>query len=87
MSQGCDAEFFQVLGRQAREYRLVNVTLAECRLIFPEAQAPQLDHNVHGRAPRSGVTHIICWASECVRGRVCVLGVWALGFGALMNAR
>jgi hypothetical protein len=33
--------------RQARKNRLVYVILAECRLVFPEAQAPQPDHNVH----------------------------------------
>src|SRR5215813_13693309 len=42
-----DAKLLQVLVRQARENRLVNVILAEDRLIFPEAQAPQPDHNVH----------------------------------------
>jgi hypothetical protein len=34
-------------GRQARENRLVYLILAECRLILPEAQAPQPDHDVH----------------------------------------
>ena len=44
-----DAKLLQGLVRQARENRLVYVILAECRLILPEAQAPQPDHNVHDR--------------------------------------
>ena len=46
---------------QAAANRLVYVVLAECRLIFPEAQAPQPDHNVHGSAPQSGggVHHVL----------------------------
>ena len=47
-----DAKFFQVLGRQARKDRLVYLILAECRLIRPEAQAPQPDHDVHDGAPK-----------------------------------
>ena len=42
-----DAKLLQVLRRQARKNRLVYLILAECRLILPEAQAPQPDHNVH----------------------------------------
>jgi hypothetical protein len=45
-----DAEVFQVLRREVRQDRLVYLILAECRLIFPEAQAPQPDHNVHDGA-------------------------------------
>ena len=45
---------------------LVYVILAECRLILPEAQAPQPDHNVHDGRLQSGVTHIICRGSEGV---------------------
>jgi hypothetical protein len=41
---------------QARENRLVYVILAECRLILPEAQVPQPDHNVHRGAPQLGGT-------------------------------
>src|SRR5262249_7713204 len=44
------AEFLQVLVRQARKNRLVYVILAEDRLILPEAQAPQPDHDVHDGA-------------------------------------
>src|SRR5262245_40221746 len=49
-----DAKLLQVLFRQARKNRLVDVILAECRLILPEAQAPQPDHNVHDGAPTIG---------------------------------
>ena len=50
MPNGRDAELLQVLLRQAREDRLVYLILAECRLVFFEAQAPQPDHNVHDGA-------------------------------------
>jgi hypothetical protein len=40
-------KLFQVLARQTRENHLVYVILAEDRLVFPEAEAPQPDHNVH----------------------------------------
>ena len=49
-----DAKLLQGLVRQARENRLVYVILAECRLILPEAQAPQPDHNVHDDAHNRG---------------------------------
>src|SRR5262245_31168804 len=52
----CDAKLLQVLVRQAREDRLVYLILAECRLILPEAQAPQPDHDVHDSAPNSGLS-------------------------------
>ena len=54
MSQGRDAEFFQVLGRQVRQDLFGYLILAECGLIFPEAQAPQPDHDVHDGAPTHG---------------------------------
>ena len=49
-----DAKLLQVLFRQARKNRLVYLILAECRLILPEAQAPQPDHNVHDGAHNRG---------------------------------
>ena len=61
-----DAKLLQVLVRQARENRLVYLILAECRLILPEAQAPQPDHNVHDGAPYSGVAHIMVPAPKGV---------------------
>ena len=70
MPKGGDAKLLQVLVRQARKDRLVYFILAECRLVLPEAQAPQPDHNVHSGAPQSGVAHIICWSCECVQGGV-----------------
>jgi hypothetical protein len=48
-----------VLVRQARKNRLVYVILAKCRLVLPEAQAPQPDHNVHEGAPSCGLEHTI----------------------------
>ena len=49
-----DAKLLQVLLREARQNRLVYLVLAECRLVLPEAQAPQPDHNVHSDAPSAG---------------------------------
>ena len=40
--------------RQVRQDRLVYLVLAECRLILPEAQAPQPDHDVHEGTRTSG---------------------------------
>ena len=54
-----DAKLLQLLVRQARKNRLVYVILAECRLVLPEAQAPQPDYNVHDGARTQGVPHII----------------------------
>jgi hypothetical protein len=68
-----DAKLLQVLVRQARENRLIYVILTECRLILPEAQAPQPDHNVHDGRPTIMVAHIIGWGSEGVQGGVGVL--------------
>ena len=65
-----DAKLFQVLVRQARENRLVNVILAEDRLILPEAQTPQSDHDVHDGAPYSGLQHIIVPSGGSVQERL-----------------
>ena len=54
MPERGDAKLLQVLRRQARKNRLVYLVLAECRLVLPEAQAPQPDHNVHDGAPTRG---------------------------------
>src|SRR5215475_2774022 len=67
MPECCDAKLLQVVVRQARENRLVYVILAECRLILPEAQAPQPDHDVHNQRPPSGVAHIMVCLGECVQ--------------------
>ena len=62
-----DAKLLQVLVRQARENRLVYVILAECRLVLPEAQAPQPDHNVHNARPQSVAGHIMVRLDEGVQ--------------------
>src|SRR6516225_7672021 len=62
-----DSKLLQVLVRQARENRLVYVILAEDRLILPEANAPQPDHNVHDGDPNSGLPHIIVLLGEGVQ--------------------
>jgi hypothetical protein len=49
-----DAKLLQGLVRQTRKNRLVYLIFAECCLIFAEAQAPQLDHDVHDGAPTHG---------------------------------
>ena len=45
-----NAKLFEVLGGEAREGPLVDLVVAECRLVFFEAQAPQPDHHVHDGA-------------------------------------
>ena len=54
-----DAKLLQGLVRQARKNRLVYLILAECRLILPEAQAPQPDHDVHTGAQKLAVAHMM----------------------------
>ena len=72
MPDCCDAKLLEGLVRQARKNRLVYLVLAECRLILPEAQAPQPDHNVHDEAPASP-----CSISSCERhGEVWEAWVW-----------
>ena len=78
-AQRGDAKLLQGLVRQARKNRLVYVILAESRLVLPEAQAPQPDHNVHEGAHNRGVACIIFWGSEGVQGGV--------GFSGLRKAR
>jgi hypothetical protein len=63
-----DAKLLQVVRREIWQDRLVYLILAECRLVLPEAQAPQPDHNVHDGAPTIGVAHIIFGGSEGVQG-------------------
>ena len=55
MTNRADAKFLQVLRRQVRENRLVYLVLAEYRLILPEAQAPQPDHDVHDGVSNLGL--------------------------------
>ena len=73
MPQRGNAKLLQVLSRQARKNRFVNLVLAERSLILSKAKAPQPNHNVHRGAPQSGVACIICRVSEGVQGGVEVL--------------
>ena len=50
MPECANAKLFEVLGGEAREDPLVDLVVAECRLVFFEAKAPQPDHNVHDGA-------------------------------------
>jgi len=50
-----DAKLLQILSRQVWQDRLVYLVFAEYRLVLPEAEAPQPDHDVHFERPRSGV--------------------------------
>jgi hypothetical protein len=63
MTYGTNPDFLQVLLGQVREDPLVDLVVAECRLVLFEAQAPQPDHHVHDgahnqwwRTSSSGVT-------------------------------
>ena len=49
--EGRDAKLLQVLRRQVRQDRFVNLVLAEDLLVLSEAKAPQPNHNVHNDAP------------------------------------
>jgi hypothetical protein len=62
----CDAKLLQVLVRQARENRIVYLMLAKCRLILPEAEAPQPDHDVYDGCPSiMGGAHHLPGKREC----------------------
>ena len=61
-----DAKLLQSLVRQARKDRLVYLILAECRLILPEAKAPQPACHVHDGA-HSALLHIIVRSGESVQ--------------------
>jgi hypothetical protein len=52
MTDRTNADFFQVLLRQAREDPFVYLVLAECRLIASEAQGAQPIPDVHECAPK-----------------------------------
>jgi hypothetical protein len=47
MPQYGDAKLLQVLVREARKDRFVNLVLAEGRLVFPKAKASQPRQHVH----------------------------------------
>ena len=74
-----NAKLFEVLGGEARQDPLVNLVVAEGRLVLFEAQAPQPDHNVHDGA------HNQWWrASSAGEARVSRV---ALGFSGFRKAR
>ena len=50
MPDNTDAQILQVVCRQGRQDRLVNLIFAECRLVPFEAKAPQPTPDVHHRA-------------------------------------
>ena len=54
MTQRRDAKLLEVLRRQVGQDRLVYLVFAEDRLVLPEAQAPQPDHNIHDGAYNRG---------------------------------
>jgi hypothetical protein len=62
-----DAKLLEVLFCQARKNRLVYLILAEDRLILPEAQAPQPDHNVHDGAYNRGQRTSSAWGARVSR--------------------
>ena len=53
MSDKSDTKVLQVLRRQTRQDDVVDLILAECRLILFEAKPPQPTSDVHGAAPGS----------------------------------
>ena len=65
MPECANAKLFEVLGGEAREDPLVDLVVAECRLVFFEAKAPQPDQNVHEGTQIQG-----CRTSSCSPERV-----------------
>src|ERR1700758_3725280 len=68
MTNGADADFLQVLRREAWQDLFGNLVFAECGLVLPKTEAPQPDHNVHDGRPQSVVACIICRRGESVQG-------------------
>src|SRR5277367_7162241 len=54
MTDRTNADFLQVLLGQVREDPFVDLVVAESRLVFFEAQAPQPDHHIHQGAHNQG---------------------------------
>jgi hypothetical protein len=67
--QGANAKLLQVLGRQPREDRVVNIVLAEGRLVSFEAQAPQPLPEVHNFSFNSLPSMIVQRGQSVQRGR------------------
>src|SRR5262245_58135430 len=59
MPDKSDTKILQVLCRQTRQDRVVDLILAECRLIFFEAKPPQPTSDVHD--------HTHHWFAACQR--------------------
>src|SRR6516162_5184939 len=76
-----DAKLLQDLVRQARQDRLVNLILAECRLILPEAQAPQPDHNVHDGPHNRG------WSTSSAGAKKLSRTGWIMGISEVHKDR
>src|SRR5258708_7702125 len=57
MPDKADTKILQVLRRQTRQNRVVDLILAECRLILFEAKPPQPTSDVHGGAPVRTALH------------------------------
>src|SRR5579862_7542593 len=64
-----NTKLLQVLSRQARKNRFVNLVLAELSLILSKAKAPQPDHDVHGGTQNSALQLIIVGAARRGPGR------------------
>ena len=65
MTNGTDADFLKVLLGEAREDPLVDLVIAECRLVFFEAEAAQPPTDVHDGAPSLG--SMMIEANGCVQ--------------------
>ena len=66
---GANAKLLEVLGRQPREDRVVNIVLAEGRLVSFEAQAPQPLPEVHNFSFNSLPPMIVQRGQSVQRGR------------------
>jgi hypothetical protein len=71
MPDGRDTKLLQVLSRQIREDRLINVVLAECPLVSFEAKVPQPSAEVHDnvQVPSRAYVGVVFGRREVCRGR------------------
>jgi hypothetical protein len=54
MTNRANADFLQVLRREAWQDLFGNLVFAKCGLVLPKTEAPQPDHNVHDGACNRG---------------------------------
>jgi hypothetical protein len=70
MTNRADADFLQVLCREAWQDLFGNLVLAKCGLVLPKTEAPQPDHNVlNGAHTIGGSAHHLSGKRGCPASR------------------